>query len=87
MAPQGVLIMNPSVSQTLDVPLPTNIIWEKSHNENVETVEGQYYSTHIFVDLKSQRKMKENDQIVWSHIANVLNGFAANGIIVLFFKE
>ena len=85
--PNGVTIFQPSVAQLLDDPLPINMIWEDSGSLNVETVVGDYNIIHIKADLKSQRKMKENDTLVLAHIANVANAFQLSGYVTLFFKE
>ncbi len=87
LAQAGVVVLAPNVGQSLDKPAPIALITEKkivSYNAasgNVATI------IHWQADLKSMRKMKENDQINLSTIQNATSGFQVHGTVTLFFKE
>ncbi len=86
-AEQSVRISAVSVSQFLDNTAAIAIIWDHAGTHDIISAVGRAPSTTVFRDLKSMRKMKENDTIEFSHIASVNAAIRVVGMITLFFKE
>ena len=86
-AEAGTLIFNPTTSQFLDAPAANALVWEDAGTSNIVTAVGNMQILRIQLDSKGMRKMKENDTIVYSHIASVASAFQVSGTITLFFKE
>ena len=85
LKPAGVTVVVPAVTADLDRPFPNNVIWENVGNIRNHTLIGDANTDRWFADLKSMRKMKENDTLTYD-IAT-LDAVTLNGTIVMFFKE
>ncbi len=86
-SPGGTKILNPFITQALDQDTPEALIWENSGVVTLETVVGFIMPIHVQADLRSMRKLKPGDTIVWSHIGNIASTFTVKGTITLFFKQ
>ncbi len=87
--PKSIGIVGPSVSESLDNPVPLqeitqfNFAWNK-HLTTSGAMQGNF---RWDADIKAMRKLKELDELVLAFTADVDTSFNVNGTIYQWFKE
>ena len=85
--PQGVAIYGPSIVSITDQIVGREEIARFFCGDTLKTAIGFYPPVLWEADIKAMRKLKENDEIVFSSIADDSGESEINGTIYLWFKE
>ncbi len=87
LRPAGVAVRNARRIQSLDTPTTLQYIAGGVFILKADAANNIFtYNPNVMVDMKAQRKLKENDQVVLTHIGNDAD-YQLVGNASLHFKE
>ena len=87
VAPGGTSVNVLVSTQSLDTPARKQELWRDTTVYDIRSDIGVIMPTKWDSDIKSMRKLTENDEITLQLIASSVQTWSLIGVIVLFFKE
>lgn len=86
-APQGVLVVTPTISQALEVDAAKELLLEKSGRSFTHDATSDAVIVLWEADSRAMRKLVTGDKIFLNLLGDVASSFSVCGHITLFFKE